>query len=90
MRVDARANDELRPIHITPGFIPHANGSALIEFGSTKVICTATVEERVPPFLKGTGKGWLTGEYAMIPASTNIRNQELAKESKEGNEFNGK
>ena len=85
MRVDARANDELRPIHITPGFIPHANGSALIEFGSTKVICTATVEERVPPFLKGTGKGWLTGEYAMIPASTNIRKpRESSKGKVEG------
>ena len=85
MRVDARANDELRPIHITPVFIPHANGSALIEFGSTKVICTATVEERVPPFLKGTGKGWLTGEYAMIPASTNIRKpRESSKGKVEG------
>ncbi len=73
MRFDQRANDELRPITIVPGFITQASGSALIEFGNTKVICTATTEDKVPPFLKGTGKGWLTGEYAMIPASTNVR-----------------
>lgn len=85
MRPDERANDELRPIQVIPGFIPHANGSALIEFGNTKVICTATVEDRVPPFLKGTGKGWLTGEYAMIPASTNVRKpRESSKGKVEG------
>lgn len=73
MRHDQRANDELRAIKITPGFISQASGSVLIEFENTKVICTATTEDKVPPFLKGTGKGWLTGEYAMIPASTNVR-----------------
>lgn len=81
MRSDLRANDELRPIRITPGFIKSANGSVLTEFGDTKVICTATVEEKVPPFLKGTGKGWLTGEYAMLPASTQGRK---ARESSRG------
>ncbi len=81
MRSDLRANDELRPIRITPGFIKSANGSVLIEFGDTKVICTATVEEKVPPFLKGTGKGWLTGEYGMLPASTQGRK---ARESSRG------
>ena len=64
MRPDKRANNELRPIRITTGFIPNASGSVLIEFGYTKVICTATVEEKVPPFLKGTGRGWVTGEYS--------------------------
>jgi ribonuclease PH len=73
MRPDGRANDQIRPIKITTDFICHANGSVLIECGKTKVICTATVEDKVPPFLKGTGKGWVTGEYAMIPASTQVR-----------------
>ncbi len=81
MRVDLRDNDELRPIKITPDYIKNANGSALIEFGNTKVICTATIEEKVPPFLKGTGKGWLTGEYGMLPASTQTRK---ARESSRG------
>ncbi|HHU48413.1 MAG: ribonuclease PH [Caldicoprobacterales bacterium] len=85
MRPDKRANDELRPIHITSGFIPQASGSVLIEFGNTKVICTATTEDKVPPFLKGTGKGWLTSEYAMIPASTNVRKpRESSKGKLEG------
>ena len=81
MRSDLRANDELRPIKILPGYIKNASGSVLIEFGDTKVICTATVEEKVPPFLKGTGKGWLTGEYGMLPASTQDRR---ARESSRG------
>lgn len=81
MRVDLRDNDELRPIKITPDYIKNANGSALIEFGNTKVVCTATIEEKVPPFLKGTGKGWLTGEYGMLPASTQTRK---ARESSRG------
>ena len=66
MRSDLRTNDELRPVCITPGYSKHANGSALIEEGDTRVICTATVEDKVPAFLKGTGRGWLTGEYAML------------------------
>ena len=73
MRLEGRANDQLRSVRITPGFISHAEGSALIEVGRTRVICTATVEETVPPFLKGSGKGWITSEYAMIPRATNSR-----------------
>lgn len=73
MRVDARAPHELRPIRATPGFISQAEGSVLIEIGRTRVICTATVEEAVPSFLKGTSKGWITSEYSMIPRATNTR-----------------
>lgn len=81
MRADGRSNDTLRPINITTDYIYHANGSVLIEFGRTKVICTATIEDKIPPFLKGSGKGWITGEYAMIPASTQTRK---ARESSRG------
>ena len=63
----------MRPVRITPGFISQAEGSVLIEVGRTRVICTATVEETVPPFLKGTGKGWITSEYSMIPRATSTR-----------------
>ena len=69
-RPDGRKSDELRPVKITPGFMQYAEGSCLVEFGNTKVICTATVEERVPPFLKGSGQGWVTAEYAMLPRAT--------------------
>jgi ribonuclease PH len=72
-RIDGRAFDQLRPVKITPDFIPHAEGSALIEAGHTRVIVTATVEDGVPGFLKGTGKGWVTGEYGMLPRSTESR-----------------
>jgi len=72
-RLDRRANDEMRPIKITPGFQPYAEGSALIELGNTKVICSASLEERVPAFLKGEGRGWITAEYAMLPRSTLTR-----------------
>ena len=72
-RIDGREADELRPMVVTRNFIKHAQGSALIEVGDTKVICTAMVEDKVPPFLKGQKKGWVTAEYEMIPASTNTR-----------------
>lgn len=75
MRIDGRDDNELRRIKVTRNFIKHAKGSVLIEFGDTKVICTATVDDRVPPFKKGTGEGWLSAEYAMLPASTNTRIQ---------------
>jgi ribonuclease PH len=78
-RVDGRANDALRPVKITRGFMPYAEGSCLIEFGNTKVICTASVEERVPPFLKNSGKGWVTAEYAMLPRSCKDRTQRDTK-----------
>lgn len=74
MRKDGRSNDELREVKITRNFTKHAEGSVLIEVGETKVICTASIEEKVPPFLKGTKKGWLTAEYSMLPRATAVRN----------------
>ncbi|MBX6342699.1 MAG: ribonuclease PH, partial [Thermomicrobiaceae bacterium] len=65
-----RANDALRPVAIQPGYAPYAEGSALITMGNTHVLCTATIEERVPSFLAGTGKGWVTAEYGMLPRSS--------------------
>ena len=73
MRSDGRKWDELRPVKITRGIMKYAEGSALIETGETKVLCTATFEDRVPPFLKDTGKGWVTAEYSMLPRSTKER-----------------
>jgi len=73
LRADGRAADELRPVKITSDFIPSAEGSVLIEAGQTRVIVTATVEDGVPSFLKGKGKGWVTGEYGMLPRSTEER-----------------
>lgn len=70
MRVDGRSYSDLRPVRITPGFLKYPSGSCLIETGDTKVICAATIEDKVPPFLKGTSQGWLTAEYSMLPAST--------------------
>lgn len=79
-RIDGRDVQELRPVKITRNFIKHAEGSVLIEVGETKVICTATIEEKVPPFVKGTGKGWVTAEYSMLPRATATRNvREAAK-----------
>lgn len=75
IRLDGRASDELRPIKITRNFIKYAEGSCLIEFGDTKVICTASVEDKVPPFLKNSGQGWVTAEYGMLPRSCETRTQ---------------
>ena len=74
-RVDGRAYDELRPIKIIPGYQSFAEGSALIKLGKTHVLCSVSVEERVPPFLKGSGGGWITAEYAMLPRATQTRTQ---------------
>lgn len=74
-RIDGRAFDELRKVRITPNVLPYAEGSVLIEMGKTKVICTATLEEKVPPFLRGAGTGWVTAEYAMLPRATQTRTQ---------------
>lgn len=74
MRPNERKFDELRPITINPEFITHPEGSVLITIGGTKVICNASIEERVPPFLRGQGKGWITAEYAMLPRATEQRN----------------
>ena len=73
MRIDKRLPDQLRPVRITPGYVMTAEGSALIEFGHTRVLCTATVEDTVPGFLRGSGKGWVTAEYAMLPRATATR-----------------
>ncbi len=79
-RVDGRKPGEIRPVKLTRNYIKHAEGSVLIEVGDTKVICNATVEDKVPPFLKGQGKGWVTAEYAMLPRATGVRNvREAAK-----------
>ena len=72
-RQDGRKADVLRPVKITRHYIKHAEGSVLIAMGDTKVICTASIEERVPPFLRNTGKGWITAEYSMLPRSTHTR-----------------
>ncbi|HYX68317.1 MAG TPA: ribonuclease PH [Terriglobales bacterium] len=72
-RSDNRSPEQMRPVNIIPGYISTAEGSALIEVGNTRVICTASVEETVPPFLRNSGKGWITGEYGMIPRSTLTR-----------------
>lgn len=81
MRADGRKNNELRPVTIKKGFLKNAFGSCLIEMGHTKVICTASVEEKVPQFLKNEGKGWLTAEYGMLPASCSER---ITRESSKG------
>ncbi len=74
MRVDGRKADELRSIHIETGYLKHPEGSVLITVGDTKVICTASIEDRVPPFLRGEGKGWISAEYSMLPRATETRN----------------
>lgn len=78
-----RAADQLRPINITPHFLPHADGSALIACGNTKVICTASIDESVPPFLRGKNQGWVTAEYGMLPASTASRMRREAAQGKQ-------
>ena len=85
MRPSGRAPDEMRTIAIEPGFTKHAEGSVLVSFGDTRVLVTASVEERVPPFLRGKGEGWVTAEYGMLPRSTHTRsNREAAKGKQSG------
>jgi len=81
MRLDGRKNYELRSLKITPGYIKTADGSVLIEMGDTRVICTAKLEERVPAFLRNSGKGWITAEYGMLPGSSQ---QRIGRESSRG------
>ena len=81
IRIARRQVDQLRPIKITPGFIGNAEGSALVECGNTRIICTASVEDKVPVFLRGAGKGWITAEYGMLPRSTGTR---MIRESSRG------
>ncbi|HAK75170.1 MAG TPA: ribonuclease PH [Sporomusaceae bacterium] len=82
-RTDGRLADQLRPVSITRNYLKYAEGSVLIEFGNTKVICAATVEEKVPPFLKGCGEGWVTAEYSLLPRSTQTRNPREAARGKQ-------
>ncbi len=84
MRPSGRAPDQLREIKITRRYTRHAEGSVLIEFGDTRVLCTASVDEKVPPFLKGKGQGWVTAEYGMLPRSTGQRMQREAAKGKQG------
>src|SRR5688572_19665036 len=84
MRDDGRLLDQLRPTRLTPDFLVHAEGSVLIESGKTKVICTASVEDRVPPFRRNSGKGWVTAEYGMLPRATTTRTQREASAGRVG------
>jgi len=85
MRPSGRAPDQMRPVSIEPGFTRHAEGSVLVSFGDTRVLVTASVEERVPPFLRGKGQGWVTAEYGMLPRATHTRgNREAAKGKQSG------
>jgi ribonuclease PH len=82
-RLNGRSAGELRPVRIQRGFTKHAEGAVLVEFGDTRVLCTASVEERVPPFLKDSGRGWVTAEYGMLPRATNTRTDREAARGKQ-------
>ncbi|GAA0355526.1 ribonuclease PH [Bacillus horti] len=84
MRTDERSYDQLREVTIEPNYIKHAEGSVLISVGDTKVICTASIEDKVPPFMRGQGKGWVTAEYSMLPRATETRNAREAARGKIG------
>jgi ribonuclease PH len=84
MRSDGRLAEQLRPTRITPNYLIHAEGAVLIESGKTKVICTASVEDRVPPFRRNSGKGWVTAEYGMLPRATTTRTQREASSGRVG------
>jgi len=84
MRPSGRALDEMRNVSFTRHYTKHAEGSVLVEFGDTKVLCTASIDERVPPFLRGKGSGWVTAEYGMLPRSTNSRMRREAAAGKQG------
>jgi ribonuclease PH len=84
MRSDGRLDEQLRPTRITPNYLIHAEGSVLVESGKTKVICTASVEDRVPPFRRNSGKGWVTAEYGMLPRATTTRTQREASSGRVG------
>lgn len=83
-RALGRGPRELRPVRITPGYLKHAEGSALVEFGDTRVVCTASVEDKVPPHLVGKGEGWVTAEYGMLPRSTHTRSPREAARGRQG------
>ena len=83
MRPSGRAPDQLRPVSFEPGFAKYAEGSCLVRFGDTHVLCTASVDEKVPPFLRNSGKGWVTGEYGMLPRSTHTRTDRESSRGKQ-------
>ncbi len=83
-RVDNRGADQLRPVRFTRAYTRHAEGSVLVEFGETRVLCTASVEERVPPFLRSSGRGWVTAEYGMLPRATGERTAREAVRGRQG------
>src|SRR5229473_3715805 len=83
MRPSGRAPDQLRPVSLEPGFARHAEGSCLVKFGDTHVLCTASVDERVPPWMRNTGRGWVTAEYGMLPRSTHTRTDREAARGKQ-------
>src|SRR4026207_48932 len=84
MRSDGRLDEQLRPTRITPNYLVHAEGSVLVESGRREVICTASVEDRVPPFRRNSGKGWVTAEYGMLPRATSTRTQREASAGRVG------
>src|SRR3989304_127026 len=84
MRPSGRSAEQLRTIQLTRNYTKHAEGSVLVEFGDTRVLCNATVEERVPRFIKGTGRGWVTAEYGMLPRSTGDRMNREASQGRQG------
>ncbi len=84
MRPSGREPDQMRPVIFTPNFTKHAEGSVLAEFGDTRVLCTASVENRVPPWMRGAGHGWVTGEYGMLPRATHSRSSREAARGKQG------
>ena len=84
MRPSGRSHLQMRDVTITRHYTRHAEGSVLVEFGDTKVLCTASIEERVPPFLKGKGRGWVTAEYGMLPRSTGTRSPREASRGRQG------
>ena len=84
MRPSGRAPDQLRPVRFTRNYTRHAEGSVLVEFGDTRVLCTASVESGVPGFMRGSGKGWITAEYGMLPRATHTRSGREAARGKQG------
>lgn len=84
MRPGGRSPDQMRPVRFVPGFTMHAEGSVLVEFGSTQVLCTASIEDRIPQFLKGRGQGWVTAEYGMLPRATHTRAPREAARGRQG------
>ena len=84
MRPSGRAPDQMRELRFEPGFTRHAEGACLVSFGDTRVLCTASVEDKVPPFLRGKGEGWVTAEYGMLPRATGDRTQREAARGQQG------